>query len=69
MTAPALLTMPEVLAQFARCSRANLYVWIRQGHFPPPVHLAKRRIAWRRADLERWAATREAGHRSPREVV
>jgi predicted DNA-binding transcriptional regulator AlpA len=69
MTAPAMLTMPEVLRDFARCSRGNLYKWIKVGLFPPGVHIGPGRIAWRREDLERWAASREVAHQSPREVV
>lgn len=70
MSAPVFLTTREVLAQYARVSRGHLYVWIKRGLFPPPVRMATRRIAWRREDLERWAASREVrGQVSSREVV
>jgi predicted DNA-binding transcriptional regulator AlpA len=66
-----LLTMHEVLRDYARCSRGNLYKWIKAGLFPAGVHTGTKRVAWRLEDLERWAATRStADHRpSTREVV
>ncbi|MBX3621265.1 MAG: AlpA family phage regulatory protein [Rhizobacter sp.] len=38
--------------------RSTIYRLMAEDKFPPPVRLAKRAIAWRRIDLERWSAAR-----------
>ena len=40
----------------ARCTVSR---WVREGTFPQPVKIGPRRIAWRRADVERWLASRQ----------
>ena len=35
--------------------RSTIYRLMAEEQFPPPVRLAKRVVAWRRADLERWS--------------
>jgi len=38
--------------------RSTIYRLIAEDRFPSPVRLAKRAVAWRRADLEQWSAGR-----------
>lgn len=38
--------------------RSTIYRLMAEDKFPPPVRLAKRAVAWRRIDLERWSAAR-----------
>lgn len=38
--------------------RSTIYRLMAEDKFPSPVRLAKRAIAWRRADLERWSEGR-----------
>jgi prophage regulatory protein len=39
-------------------ARSTIYRLMAEEKFPAPVRLAKRAVAWRRADLERWSAAR-----------
>ena len=38
--------------------RSTIYRLVAEDKFPSPVRLAKRAIAWRRIDLERWSEGR-----------
>jgi prophage regulatory protein len=38
--------------------RSTIYRLMAEDKFPSPVRLAKRAIAWRRIDLDRWSAAR-----------
>jgi prophage regulatory protein len=38
--------------------RSTIYRLMAEQKFPCPVRLAKRAVAWRRADLEVWSAAR-----------
>lgn len=38
--------------------RSTIYRLMAEDKFPSPVRLAKRAVAWRRIDLERWSAAR-----------
>lgn len=35
-------------------SRASIYRMMEDGEFPRPVHVGKRAVAWREADLVEW---------------
>ena len=35
--------------------RSTIYRMMAEERFPAPLRLAKRIVAWRRADLERWS--------------
>jgi prophage regulatory protein len=39
-------------------ARSTIYRLMAEEKFPAPVRLAKRAVAWRRVDLERWSAAR-----------
>jgi prophage regulatory protein len=45
-----LLRLPEVLKLFP-VSRATWYKGVKEGHFPPPVKLTARAVAWRKSDI------------------
>ena len=38
--------------------RSTIYRLMAEDKFPSPVRLAKRAIAWRRTDLDRWSEAR-----------
>lgn len=38
--------------------RSTIYRLVADEQFPSPVRLAKRAVAWRRSDLERWSEAR-----------
>ena len=40
--------------------RSTIYRLMAEDKFPSPVRLAKRAIAWRRTDLDRWSEARPA---------
>ena len=41
-------------------NRTTLWRWVRDGHFPKPFRIGTQTIAWRRADIEQWLASRPA---------
>ena len=47
-----------VVIRLTGLGRSTIYRLIAEDKFPSPVRLAKRAIAWRRADLERWSEGR-----------
>jgi prophage regulatory protein len=53
------LRLPKVIERTG-LSRSSIYAMINTGHFPPPVNIGQRAVAWREADLEQWAANRRA---------
>lgn len=40
-------------------SRSTIYALMDDGHFPRPVRIGRRAVAWRDSDLKAWLATRE----------
>lgn len=52
-----LLRRPEVEARTG-LSRSSIYRMMDEGEFPRPVRIARRAVAWRASDLERWQAQR-----------
>ena len=58
-----LILRPEVSA-LVGLSRTSIYRMIREGSFPEPVQVGKRRIAWRQSDLNAWLESRPTGTRS-----
>lgn len=53
-----LLRRPEVLAMTG-LSKAALYALIERGHFPRPVHIGLRAVAWWRSEVVAWMTSRE----------
>ena len=69
MNRPALLPSgpAEPVRLFARMTtviqatglgRSTIYRLVASGEFPAPVHVGRRAVAWRWADLDRWSASR-----------
>ena len=54
---PEFLRMPSVLTRTG-LGRSTIYRLVSENKFPAPVKLAGRAVGWRRADLDRWSATR-----------
>ena len=50
----------KAVCQLTSLHRATLYELAKRGDFPRPVKLAKRRVAWREADVLAWLETRPA---------
>jgi prophage regulatory protein len=55
--APAFLRLPSVM-RVTGLGRSTIYRLMAEGQFPRPVLLASRAVAWRRADIDGWTATR-----------
>jgi prophage regulatory protein len=55
--APVFVRMAAVL-RMTGLGRSTIYRLMAEDKFPSPVRLAKRAVAWRRADLEVWSAGR-----------
>ena len=58
VTSSALLLRIAAVIQATGLGRSTIYKLIAEDKFPLPVQLTGRAVAWRRADLERWSATR-----------
>lgn len=54
---PVFLRLPAVL-RLTGLGRSTIYRMVSEKRFPCPVRLARRAIAWRRADLEQWSESR-----------
>jgi prophage regulatory protein len=54
----ALFVRLTVVMRMTGLGRSTIYRLMAEDKFPSPVRLAKRAIAWRRADLERWSEGR-----------
>lgn len=53
-----LLIYPRDLRSLVGISYCTAKRGIKAGWFPPPFSPSPRRVAWRREDIERWAAER-----------
>ena len=64
-----LLTVEEVSAR-VRLSKPTIYKLIRQGQFPPQLHLCANKVAWIQREVDEWLAARAearvAGGKRPR---
>ncbi|MEO8310005.1 MAG: AlpA family transcriptional regulator [Caldimonas sp.] len=58
---PTFLRLSAVVARTG-LSRSTIYRFVRTATFPTPVKLGPRAIAWRRADVDKWSASRPATH-------
>ena len=52
--------LPEVMDRTA-LSRSSIYLGMKKGTFPKPVHIGERAVAWRESDIQRWIDEREGG--------
>ena len=61
---PTEVLSPRAAAAFLGLHVTTLWRMRRAGDFPAPIELSIQRIGWRRADLERWLASRPKRHAS-----
>ena len=54
----ALFIRMAMVIRMTGLGRSTIYRLMAEDKFPSPVRLAKRAIAWRRTDLERWSEGR-----------
>ncbi len=57
---PALVLRPRELCSLLGVSETSLWRWRQAGRFPRAIRLGPGSIAWRRGDIEKWLATRDA---------
>jgi len=55
---PPLLRLPAVL-HLTGLARSTVYRMVADHTFPAPVRIAKRAVAWRREELQRWTRPRQ----------
>lgn len=48
-----LLRLRTVLG-YVPLSKSSLYSRISAGEFPPPIHIGRRAVAWKKSDVDRW---------------
>ena len=53
---PEFWRLPDVLAFTGFKSRSHLYTLAKAGRFPLPIEIGPNSIAWRRREVEAWAA-------------
>ena len=56
--ADRLLPKRDVMRLLGICN-SSVYRWIKSGHFPRPVQLGPRRVAWRATDISAFIASRQ----------
>ena len=49
-----------MLSRMLGVSRSTIYNWRNAQLLPPPIRLGPNRVSWRRGDIEKWSASREA---------
>ncbi|MBA3592142.1 AlpA family transcriptional regulator [Methylibium sp.] len=54
----AVFVRMSAVVRMTGLGRSTIYRLMAEDKFPSPVRLAKRAVAWRRIDLERWSAVR-----------
>lgn len=55
---PATFVRMAAVVRITGLGRSTIYRLMAEDKFPAPVRLAKRAVAWRRIDLERWSSER-----------
>ena len=56
-----LLRERQLRESYLKVAHSTLWRWVAEGRFPAPVKLGPRVTAWRRSDIEAWAAERARG--------
>lgn len=54
------LREPQVRKKIGGISKTTLWRWVREGHFPKPVRLGVKCVAWRPDEIDQWINTRPA---------
>jgi prophage regulatory protein len=47
------------LTELLGISRSTLYNWTLSGHFPKPIKLGSRAIAWSESDVQDWITSQQ----------
>ena len=55
---PTVFVRMAAVVRMTGLGRSTIYRLIAEDRFPSPVRLAKRAVAWRSIDLEKWSASR-----------
>jgi len=55
---PAVFVRMAAVVRMTGLGRSTIYRLMAEDKFPSPVRLAKRAVAWRSLDLEKWSAGR-----------
>lgn len=61
------LRRPEVEARVG-LSRSSIYAFMATGHFPKPIRIGARAVAWRLSDIEDWISSRTENAPTPPNV-
>jgi prophage regulatory protein len=56
---PKGLINAHTVCQLANMSRSTVYLMIKEGLFPKPLQIGKKRVAWREAEVLEWIACRK----------
>ncbi|MDP5137930.1 AlpA family phage regulatory protein [Rheinheimera baltica] len=48
-----IVKLPEML-EMIKCSKSKVYSEIKKGHFPKPIKLGDRAVAWVLEDVREW---------------
>ena len=51
---PLIIRAQARLIYFGGIDRSTLAKWEKAGKVPPPIHVSKRVVGWRRSTLEAW---------------
>jgi prophage regulatory protein len=52
----------QELEKLFKVSRATIYRWVNNGHFPKPIHLGANMVRWKASDIDAWVIAREASN-------
>ena len=55
-TDPLITRAQAIPVYFGGIDRSTLAKWEKAGKVPPPIHVSKRIVGWRRSTLEAWIA-------------
>ena len=56
---PEQLYRSRELTELLGISRSTLYNWTLSGHFPKPIKLGSRAIAWSESDVQGWITSQQ----------
>ena len=56
---PEQLYRSRELTELLGISRSTLYNWTLSGHFPKPIKLGSRAIAWSEIDVQGWISSQQ----------
>jgi len=60
---PRFLRLNQVVEKIG-ISRSTVYLYLKQGRFPEPVHLSERLVAWVESEIDNWMKERIAARKA-----